>query len=85
MPRALRLSGVPLPALLLVEKPPCTLHATSKIGSCYYETRTGAKQMALKRCFKKPHFHQHVWGFLCKGHFFFPLSHAKALLIWGLD
>lgn len=41
--------------------------------------------MALKRCFKKPHFHQHVWGFLCKGHFFFPLSHAKALLIWGLD
>lgn len=43
--------------------------------------------MALKRCFKKPHFHQHVWGFLFKGHFFFffffpKLWFVRELQIW---
>lgn len=36
--QALRFTEGDSPLLLLVEKSPCTSHATSKIGSCYYET-----------------------------------------------
>lgn len=55
-----RFTGGCSPHSLLVVQPLCTLHATSRIGSCYYETGAEVKQMALKRCFKKPRFHQHA-------------------------
>lgn len=68
---------------LLVEQPPCTLHAASKIGSCYYEARDEVKQMALKRCSKKLHFHQHVQCFFCKGHFYYSAAVCKAVTDLG--
>lgn len=82
--RMLSFTGGGSPCCLLVEQPPCALHATSKIGSCYYETRTELKQMALKRYFKKPHFHQHVQCCLCKGYFLDSVAVCRAVTDVGL-